>query len=220
MRQTTIAPDRPSTRDQLLTLLKKSEGLTADQLARRLGITSMAVRKHLIALERDGLITTSLQRRRIGRPARLYRLSERADALFPQQYDTMLSDVLHDLETLDGPAKVELVLQRRVQRLGEQLADRLERTPTLRDRVRYLAETLDALGYYTSWEQLDSETFRLCQYHCPIRRVAAEFPATCEAEAELYRVLLRAQVERRCHLATGDACCSYLIRAPEIAAAE
>jgi len=219
MRQTTIAPDRPSTRDQLLTLLKKSEGLTADQLARRLGITAMAVRKHLTALERDGLITTSLQRRKIGRPARLYRLSERADTLFPQHYDSMLSEVLHDLEALDGPEKVELVLQRRVQRLGEQLADRLEQTPTLRDRVRYLAETLDALGYCTSWEQLDSQTFRLCQYHCPIRRVAAEFPATCEAEAELYRILLRAQVERQCHLATGDACCSYLIRASEIAAA-
>ena len=50
MQRATITPDRPSTREQLLTLLKKSEGLTADQLARMLGITSMAVRTHLTAL--------------------------------------------------------------------------------------------------------------------------------------------------------------------------
>ncbi|MFN3337825.1 MAG: helix-turn-helix transcriptional regulator [Thermomicrobium sp.] len=215
MRQATITPDRPSTREQLLTLLKKSEGLTADQLARMLGITSMAVRKHLTALERDGLVTASLLRRKIGRPARLYRLSAQADALFPQQYDAMLTDVLRDLAALDGPAKVDLLLRRRIERAGQMLARELEGTPTLRERVRKLAETLDALGYYTTWEQLDGETFRLCQYHCPIRQVAANFPTICDAEAELYRALLRADIERRCLLASGDPCCSYLIRAPQ-----
>jgi len=218
MQRATIAPDRPSTREQLLTLLKKSEGLTADQLARMLGITSMAVRKHLTTLERDGLVTTSLLRRKIGRPARLYRLSAQADALFPQQYDAMLTDVLRDLAELDGPAKVDLLLRRRVERAGQTLARELEGTPTLRERVRKLAETLDALGYYTTWEQLDGETFRLCQYHCPIRQVAANFPTTCDAEVELYRALLRADIERRCHLASGDPCCSYLIRAPQAVA--
>ncbi|MCX7624425.1 MAG: metalloregulator ArsR/SmtB family transcription factor [Thermomicrobium sp.] len=212
MQHATIAPDRPSTREQLLTLLKKSEGLTADQLARLLGITSMAVRKHLAALERDGLVTTSLLRRKVGRPARLYRLSEQADPLFPQQYDAMLTEVLYDLADLDGPAKVELLLRRRAERAGAVLARELDGTPTLRDRVRRLAETLDALGYYTTWEELDGESFRLCQYHCPIRQVAARFPVTCEAEVELYRRLLRADVERRCRLVAGDPCCCYVIR--------
>ncbi|MDW7981489.1 MAG: metalloregulator ArsR/SmtB family transcription factor [Thermomicrobium sp.] len=215
MRHATTAPDRSSTREQLLTLLKKSEGLTADQLARLLGITSMAVRKHLTALERDGLVTTSLERRKIGRPARLYRLSAQADTLFPQQYDVLVTEVLHDLATLDGPAKVDLVLRRRTERMGELLARQLDQIPTLAERVRRLAEALDALGYYATWERVDDRTFRLCQYHCPIRQVAANFPITCDAEAELYRTLLRADVERRCHIASGDACCSYLIRAPQ-----
>ncbi len=212
MQRATIAPDRPSTREQLLTLLKKSEGLTADQLARMLGITSMAVRKHLAVLERDGLVTTSLLRRKIGRPARLYRLSERADALFPQHYDAVLTELLSDLANLDGPAKVELLLRRRVERTGQTLARELAALPTLRERVRRLAETLDALGYYTTWEELDGETYRLCQYHCPIRQVAVHFPVTCDAEVELYRRLLRADVERQCRLAAGAPCCCYVIR--------
>ncbi len=212
MQQATIAPDRTSTRGQLLLLLKKSEGMTADQLARSLGITTMAVRKHLAVLERDGLVTTSLLRRKVGRPARLYRLSERADALFPQHYDVVLTELLHDLAQLDGPAKVEQLLQRRVQRAGQALARELEGIPTLRDRVRRLAETLDTLGYVTTWEQVDEQTYRLYQYHCPVRQVAAHFPVTCDAEVELYRTLLRAHVERHCRLAAGDPCCCYVIR--------
>lgn len=213
MRQLTVPQDRPSTREQLLMLLKKSEGLTADQLARSLGITSMAVRKHLTALERDGFVTTSLLRRKIGRPARLYHLSPQADALFPQQYDQVLNDVLRDIAELDGMSKVDLLLRRRVQRTGQILAHALDGTTSLGERVRRLAETLDSLGYYTTWEQLDAQTFRLCQYHCPIREVASQFPITCDAELELYRTLLRADVERRCRLAGGDPCCSYVVRA-------
>ena len=56
------------TRRQVLTTLKKSDGLTADQLSVLLGITSMAVRKHLSALERDGLIESTVVRRPVGRP--------------------------------------------------------------------------------------------------------------------------------------------------------
>jgi predicted ArsR family transcriptional regulator len=160
-------------------------------------------------------VTTSLLRRKVGRPARLYRLSERADSLFPQQYDVVLTDVLHDLAHLDGAAKVELLLRRRVERAGAVLARELAATPTLRERVRRLAETLDALGYYTTWEELGDGTYRLRQYHCPVRQLATHFPVTCDAEVDLYRTLLRADVERQCRLAAGDPCCCYVIRGRE-----
>ncbi|MEX2314372.1 MAG: winged helix-turn-helix transcriptional regulator, partial [Thermomicrobiales bacterium] len=47
---------RGKTRGGILNVLKRTDGQTADQLAERLGITSMAVRKHLTALEREGMI--------------------------------------------------------------------------------------------------------------------------------------------------------------------
>lgn len=216
MRQEIPSPERLNTREQLLVLLKKSEGLTADQLARKLGITSMAVRKHLTALERDGLITASLLRRKVGRPARLYHLTPKADTLFPQGYDQMLTDVLRDLNELDGTNKVDLLLRRRVERTGEILARALDGTPTLRERVRRLAEALDQLGYYVTWQDVDEHTFELRQYHCPIREVARVFPVTCSAEEDLFRKLLRAEVERRCLIAAGDPCCCYVIREPQL----
>ena len=83
---------RGATRRKILTTLKKSDGLTADQLAGLLGITAMAVRKHLTALERDGLVESTAVRRAVGRPAHVYRLSSLADDFFPKQYDLVITD--------------------------------------------------------------------------------------------------------------------------------
>ena len=71
-RENPLEAPRGSTRRRILNTLKKSDGLTADQLAALLGVTSMAVRKHIAALERDGLVESTTVRRAIGRPANVY----------------------------------------------------------------------------------------------------------------------------------------------------
>src|SRR5690606_23963581 len=83
---------RGSTRRKVLSTLKKSDGLTADQLAALLGITAMAVRKHLAALEQENLVETTVERRPVGRPAHVYRLSAAADEFFPKHYDVVITD--------------------------------------------------------------------------------------------------------------------------------
>ena len=76
-----------NTREQILELLQRSgSGLTADALALKLGISAVAVRKHLAALERDNFVMTELQRRPMGRPTYLYRPTASAQELFPSDY--------------------------------------------------------------------------------------------------------------------------------------
>jgi len=204
---------RNGTRQTILNLLKKSNGLTADQLAGQLGVTTMAVRKHLAALEREGLVEATPNRRPIGRPARVYRLSRRADRLFPEQYGRLLSDLLAELVELDGSAKVELLLARRAARTRATLEHRLANAGSLEERVRVLAQAMDEFGYLVTCQRLDESTFIVSQYHCPIRDVAAMFPAACRLEVEMYRDLLGAEVERCCYLLAGDHRCCYIIRA-------
>lgn len=209
----TQAP-RGATRRKILTTLKKSDGLTADQLAALLGITAMAVRKHLTALERDGLVESTAVRRPVGRPAHVYRLSSLADDFFPKQYDLVITDLLADLVQIDGEQKVDLLLSRRAERTRDYLAQRLQPATTLAERVAALAAGMDDLGYLASFEQVDEDTFLLKQYNCTISRVAACFPCACRYEAEIYRELLNADVERATHIVAGDHMCCYVIRAP------
>src|SRR5262245_13480847 len=112
---------RGKTRNRILDTLKRADGLTADQLAHGLGITAMAVRKHLTVLEDEGYVVSSLVRRPVGRPAQLYRLAERSEELFPHRYDEIALEFLADLAAMDGPGKVDLLFNRRAERTCDYL---------------------------------------------------------------------------------------------------
>lgn len=211
MSSETVHPQRGKTRTDILNVLKRSEGLTADQLATHLGITSMAVRKHIAALEAEGLIDSLIERRPVGRPARVYRLSEHSDTLFPRQYDALAVDLLIDLAAMDGPGKLDLLFNRRADRTYEYLEQRLSTARTFDERVQALAEGMDELGYLADWERTGPGTYVVNQYNCAIQRIATAFPQVCFYELETYRRLLDADVRRSCHLASGDHVCCYVI---------
>lgn len=201
-----------STRAKVLETLKKSDGLTADQLAEELGVTSMAVRKHLAALERDGYVESTVARRPIGRPAHIYRLSPRAEGVFPKHYDGVITDLLEDLIETDGVEKVEDLLARRGDRIKRLLRRYIDPKASLEERVAGLTRGMDEIGYLAAWEPVDERRFVIKLYNCAIDRVAERFPAVCRHEASMFRDILDAEVERSCHMLTGDHMCSYVIR--------
>ena len=204
---------RGATRRKILYTLKKSDGLTADQLAGLLGITSMAVRKHLAALENDDLIESTLERRAIGRPANLYRVAALAEEFFPKHYDMVVTELLADLVQIDGERKVNLLLERRAERTCEFLRERISHARTFGERVEALTEGMDELGYFAVCERCDESTYFIKQYNCAINRVAACFPVACNYEAQMFQQLLDADVERANHVLAGDHLCGYIVRA-------
>src|SRR5947208_1754799 len=85
------------TRGRILTLLRR-ENRTVDELAQELELSGNAVRVHLTALERDGLVQQEQSERRgVGKPAYIYKLSPRAQSLFPKAYDRALDQMLNIL---------------------------------------------------------------------------------------------------------------------------
>src|SRR5512137_838616 len=116
----------PSTRRQILDLLKKRGGMTAKDLGEALGITSMAVRRHLSALERDDLISAATVRRPMGRPTYVYSLTALADDLFPKNYPQLMIGLLEDIKALDGEEKIDQLFLRREERLYAAYAPRME----------------------------------------------------------------------------------------------
>jgi predicted ArsR family transcriptional regulator len=49
---------------------------------------------------------------------------------------------------------------------------------------------------------------QVCQHHCPVAHVAAEFPQLCEAETEAFGRLLGTPVQRLATIAHGDGICT------------
>ena len=56
------------------------------RLAERLGLTAMAVRQHLYALQEEKFVTAEERPGPIGRPAKYWRLTPEADQFFPDAY--------------------------------------------------------------------------------------------------------------------------------------
>jgi predicted ArsR family transcriptional regulator len=200
----------PTTRRQILDLLKKRGGMTAKDLGEALGITSMAVRRHLAALERDDLITATTVRRPMGRPTYVYSLTPLADDLFPKNYPQLTIGLLEDIKALDGEEKIDQLFARREERLYAAYAPRME-GKNLEQRVAEVTRIFDENGNVTESMQTDG-AYRLTWHNCAIAKISQRFPQACAHEEKLLERLLDAEVERTEHAAKGDPCCGYIVR--------
>lgn len=205
---------RQSTRNQLLQMLKVSGSLHVSEMARQLGITEMAVRRHLHALERDGLVDTTLVRQAMGRPSHMYSLTEEAQFLFPNNYHGLTLDLLEEVEAETQDADlVKRLFDRRKDKLVRRYQDRIQ-SGQLQEKVRFLAEIQNDSGYMAGWETGEAEgDYIIDEYNCPIAQVANRYEHACESELALFRELLDADVERVECLAKDGRRCRYVIRA-------
>lgn len=208
------AGEASDTRKTLMELLKRAGETDVASLAKQLGISGVAVRQHLAALERDGKVTQRSVRRPVGRPAGLYRLTAAADEDFPQANAKVALDLLARLEKLMGADAVHKLLRERLRELQQTYQDKLRGARSLGKKLQVLAEIRDAEGYLCSSEPAPrSEArggVRLVEHHCPLAELAHQHPEVCDYELELFRLVLGEPELRRVeHIRSGGHACAY-----------
>jgi predicted ArsR family transcriptional regulator len=200
------------TRRQILLLLKKRGPLDVAALAQTLGLTGMGVRRHLDALVEQQVCESTVERRPVGRPRHLYRLTPTGEELFPRRYDTLALQVLEDLEDTAGREAVDAVFERRGRRLVEEYRSQL--AGSLPSAIADLAGIRDEAGYLCDWRDDEEGGYLLVESNCAVHRVAERYPKVCAMELALFREALGpdVSVERLSHIASGDTTCTYRIR--------
>jgi predicted ArsR family transcriptional regulator len=191
--------------------MKTKGSLSVNVMAKELGITEMAIRRHLNTLERDGLIEAKLTRQAMGRPMHLYSLTLLADDLFPKNYHHLTLDLLGELGSEDGDNMVGQLFERRKQKLFQKYRGRME-GKDLVGRVAELADIQNANGYMVRWEPDEAGNYVFTEFNCPITQVAKLYTDACHCELVLFRNLLGAEVERTECLTKGGNKCAYLIK--------
>ncbi len=205
-----FAPEFSEPKKKILWHLKVVHQAGLDDLAKRLKISRMAVHKHLVALEERGLVERSEERKGVGRPRLLYRLSSQSGGLFPKSYGSMAICALQFIEHNMGRKSVEKALRERQSDLFKQYYDRL-RPLSLEGRVRELARIRDGEGYMAEPKKLPSGKFVIMEYNCPVIQIAQEYWEACSTERELFENLLGAGVDPTHRAAKGDLVCRFLI---------
>ena len=196
-----------STRGKVVGLLRRGTR-TVDELANALGVTDNAVRAHLAALERDGLIRQRGVRPTGGKPAFSYEMAPEAERLFTKAYIPVLTQLVGVLSERMEVAELEALLREvglRIAMAGDSA------TGDLRARAETAATVLTELGGIVDVEDADG-TLTLQGYSCPLADAVRAHPATCHAVQALVAELMGVPVteccdkgdQPRCRFTLGD----------------
>jgi predicted ArsR family transcriptional regulator len=200
------------TRDRVTQLLLAHGAATAAELGAELGLSPAAIRRHLDAMLADGLVETTEPAHRgprgRGRPAKAFKLTDAARESLPHTYDGIATAALRWIARLGGPNAVAAFAAEQVAALEERCRVAMEGAgddPLA--RAEALAGALTAEGYAAGASTIASGG-QLCQHHCPVAHVAAEFPQLCEAETQVISRLVGTHVQRLATIAHGDGVCT------------
>jgi predicted ArsR family transcriptional regulator len=209
------APGAAALRREILIQLRRSGPTSPEQLATALHASRTGVLQQLRSLEASGLVDRRTVRHGVGRPRHLYDVTADAQVAFPSNYDALAAGLIAAIGAMGGDELIGEVFDIRRQLIVEQVRSRLEeRLPpdaSLEARVRELAVIQDEQGYLSNAEIAADGTLRLRQCNCAIFGVASKSTSPCDAELELFREVLGAEVVRETHIASGDRSCTYRI---------
>ncbi len=200
-----------STRNAIVALVKQKGETSMKLIAASLGISKMAVSKHLSNLERDRLVQKRVVRAGVGRPEYRYSLTPNAHYLFPTSYPYIALSALSFIEEKVGKTGISEFFQRRKGELMERYSSRLSGL-SHEDKVAELARIREEEGFLAESDRLSDGTEVLAEHNCPLMQVASRYNAACAAELELFRELLGDRVERTHWMVDGQHMCRYLIR--------
>jgi len=194
-----------TTRGRIVTRLQRSE-LTADDLATQLGLTANAVRAHLTAMERDGIVRRVGTRAGTTRPAHLFELTPEVEQLLSRAYVPLLLQMV-DVFVHALPARQVNALLRRV---GGGLAATLSggRKPSgsLEARVRQVSTLLnEQLGALTHVERNGGYVIRGAG--CPLSAVTGKYPGVCLAMESAITEIVGSRARECCERDGRPRCC-------------
>jgi DeoR family suf operon transcriptional repressor len=197
-------------RGEILVELKKSQPITAKELAAKYDVSANAIRRHLKELEAERLVVYSRENRGSGAPTFVYALSDDGETLFPTQYGEVLADVLGHLARSGGRGAVKEMFAERFRDSADRIRAKLQGA-SLEQKVQTVAGLLSDQGFMAAWSS-GEKTLTLAEHHCAVRAVAEAFPEICAAEAEFLSDVLQTEVTRDTHIPDGCNCCQYSIR--------
>lgn len=205
-------PDLSPGRQSILKILKMRGETSLSRLSEILGVSKMAVLKHMSKLEDAGLVQRrAVHKGDLGRPEHTYRLTPEGSELFPKAFSEIAMCALSFIEQTHGRGEVTQMLRKRQKELFEKYNEKIEGAP-LAEKVNMLATLRDKDGYMAESRSLGRSSFEILEHNCPIAALAEKYGETCTTEKELFELLLQTEVIVSHRVVAGDPVCRFLIR--------
>lgn len=206
-----VVPDRAD--ERMLFTLKTKGAMTAQNLARRLGVSVVAARKLLARLETTKLVSYQEMADGPGRPERLWRLTAKGHGRFPDSHSELTLELISCIREIFGKEGLDRVIAAREKASRSAYTADVGGRETLEERVEALARRRRTEGYMAAVEQLEDGALLLVENHCPICAAATACQGFCRSELSVFRSVLGADVNvsRIDHILAGAHRCAYRI---------
>src|SRR5205085_83831 len=169
MNQRLLAEIGRTQRLEIMNALKRSRGLSVNELVERMKMSYMGIKQHCLTLERDGYLDTWRRPQKMGRPEMVYRLTRRAQDLFQADGNRFTLELLHAGEEIYGPSAAEKLLYNVYQRKTTSVKEKVKGS-TVTDRAKSLAKIRDAEGYMSDF-RIDAQGPQIQECHTTVQNV-------------------------------------------------
>jgi predicted ArsR family transcriptional regulator len=181
---------------EILNTLKRTRGLSVNQLVARMKMSYMGIKQHCLTLERDGYLDTWRRPQKMGRPEMVYRLTSRTHALFQADSNAFTLDVLQSMEEIHGPNAPEKLLYNLFDRKTNALRARVNGS-TVEERAQSLANIRDEEGHMSQFVNDASEGGpQILECHSPIMNLIEKYEIIGRLEQEMFEKALQTPVRR------------------------
>ncbi len=196
MNQKLLAEIGRTQRLEILNTLKRTRGLSVNQLVQRMNMSYMGIKQHCLTLERDGYLDTWRRPQKMGRPEMVYRLTRRSHDLFQADSNAFTLDLLDSVKEIHGPNAPEKLLYNLFEKKSEELKEKVT-GETVEERAKALAKVRDELGYMSQYLNDPKEGgSQILECHSPIMNLVERYAIIGRLEQEMFEKLLGTPVRR------------------------
>lgn len=200
------------THDKILKLLKTQGALTARTLAEELGLTTMGVRQHVLALEESGDVIYKDEKAARGRPTRYWTLTEKSNDHFANGHEELTVQLIDSVIAVFGDDGLDKLISNREESSMKAYQLALADIDDVKGKLAMVAKLRSDEGYMATVTQ-EENFYWLLENHCPICAAATKCVNFCRSELHLFQSLFidLAVVTREEHIIEGARRCAYKV---------
>ena len=199
-----------NTRERVLQTLLLRERCTINELAEAVEINPISVRHHIFRLEADGLVQSEEERHGVGRPRRIYFLTEKGREQFPTRYIRLTMRLFEQLKEQASPIFIKGLFTQMAEDMAEDYRAEIQDL-SIEKRLDLIRMLLSREGFNVEIEK-QGEYYYIRESSCPYYHVGQNHPEVCSVDQTLISTILNIPAQKVQCLLQGDSVCTYVIR--------
>ena len=198
---------------EILNSLKRTKGMSVNELVRKMKMSYMGIKQHCVTLQRDGYLDTWRRPQKMGRPEMVYRLTRRSHDLFTVDSNQFTLELRTSIQQIHGTNAPEKLLYNLFERKTAFLKSKVKGA-SVADRAKWLARARDSEGYMAQFcpGGKDSSA-HILECHSPIMNLLDSYPIIGRLEEEMFQAVLGTKVRREESRSSGLFECAFYFAA-------